>query len=144
MEQENRRECGQGAPNAKYSFLMESCPSSLSSMAAQVLAPSLSVAKLEQGSHFTHGVAWMIAARELLAPISCMLLVMHHQMFQQCCPIVQTPDQPRKLAATGSSVSFSQPASQGDPWPAADPCQGQDSQLSALSIQGCGSSGIIY
>ena len=72
------------------------------------------------------------------APISCILLVMHHQMFQECCPIVQTPDQSRELTATGSSVALSQPASQGEPWPwpDADPWQGQDSQLSVASTQG--------
>ena len=47
------------------------------------------VAKLEQSSHLTHGVAWMIAARELYAPISCILLVLRHPMFQECSPIVQ-------------------------------------------------------
>ena len=88
-------------------FLMGEYRSSLSSMAA--LGPSQCaitflyhilrrrVAKLEQGSHLTHGVAWMIASNELYAPISCILLVMHHQMFQECCPIVQTQDQPREL-----------------------------------------------
>ena len=91
------------------------------------------VAKLEQGSHLTHRVAWMIAARELLAPISCILLVMHHQMFQECCPIVQTPDQTREKTATGSSMAFSQPDSHGEPWPDADPWQGQGSQLGVES-----------
>ena len=41
------------------------------------------VHKLEEGSHLTHGVAWMIASRELFAPISCILLVTHCQMFQE-------------------------------------------------------------
>ena len=94
------------------------------------------VAKLEQGSHLTRGVAWMIAARELFAPISCILLVMHHQMFQECSPIVQTPDPPRELPGTTRSMNFSQPGSQGEPWPDADPWQGQESQLSVVSTQG--------
>ena len=81
------------------------------------------------------GCAWMIVARELFAPISCILLVMHHQMFQECCPVVQTPDQPRELTATGSFVALSQPASQGKPWPDADPWQGQGTQFSIESTQ---------
>ena len=59
---------------------------------------------------------------------------MHYQMFQECCLIAQTPDQPREVAR--SSVVFSQPASQGEPWPDAEPWQGQDSQLSIESTQG--------
>ena len=35
-----------------------------------------------------------------------------------------------------SSIAFSQPGSQGDPWPDAEPWQGQDSQLSLTSTQG--------
>ena len=94
------------------------------------------VAKLEQGSHLKHGVAWMIAARELFASISCILLVMHHQMFQTCFPIAQAPDQPREMTATGSSLASSQPGFQGDPWPDAEPWQGQASQLILTSTQG--------
>ena len=121
-------EYGQGAPDANslfdgvvpVIFEQHCCPSPCAiAFLHHILRRR--VTKLEQGSHLTHWVAWMIAARELFAPISCVLLVMHHQMFQEGCPIVQTPDQPRDLAATGSSVAFSQPASQGDPWPDADP-----------------------
>ena len=92
--------------------------------------------KLEQSSHLTHGVAWMIAARELYAPISCILLVMHHQMFQECSPIIQTLDKPRELSTMGGFNALSQPSSHGEPWPDAEPWQGQDSQLSLTPTQG--------
>ena len=59
------------------------------------------------------GVAWMIASKELYAPISCILLVMRHQMFQECSPIVQTQDQPRELPPTGDPMSFRSPAPKG-------------------------------
>ena len=68
--------------------------------------------------------------------VSCIRLVMHHQMLQECSHVVQRPDQPRELTATGSSLAFSQPASQGDPWPDVAPWQGQDSQLSLESTHG--------
>ena len=92
------------------------------------------MAKLEQRSHLADGVAWMIASKELYAPTSCILLVMHHQMFQECSPVAQTQDQPRELPS-GSNV-FSQPSSHREPWPDAAPWQGQDSQLSLASTQG--------
>ena len=41
------------------------------------------------------------------------LLVMCHQMFQECSPIVQMQDQPRELPPTGGSNVFSQPSSKG-------------------------------
>ena len=78
----------------------------------------------------------MIASRELFAPISCILLVMHYQMFQECCPIVQTSDNPKELTATGSPFAFSQHGPQGEPWPDTEPWPGQDSQLSLVSSQG--------
>ena len=43
-------------------------------------------ARREQGSSLQHGVAWMIASRELFAPISCLRLVTHDQMFQKMLP----------------------------------------------------------
>ena len=58
------------------------------------------VQRLEQGSHLTHGVAWMIASRELFAPISCIFSITHYQMFQECCPIVQLEDGPRELGTS--------------------------------------------
>ena len=109
MEQEKRREYGLGTSNPSTFFdgvvpvIFEQhrwqgpCASTF---LHHVLRRR--VTKLEQGSHLTHGVAWMIASRELVAPISCILLVMHFQMFQECCPIVQVPDNPRELEVTGS------------------------------------------
>ena len=140
MEQEKRGEYGQGPsnPNSLFDgvvpviFEQHGCPSPCATIFLHRILRRR-VAKLEQGSHLTHGVAWMIAARELFAPISCILLVMRHQMFQECCPIV--PDQPRELTATRSSIAFSQPASQGEPWLDADPWQGQGSQLSVEPTQ---------
>ena len=76
--------------------------------------PRRRVQKLEQGSHLTHGVARTIGARELYAPISCILLVMHYQMFQECCPIVQVLDNRRELAV-GTPTPLSQQVSQGEP-----------------------------
>ena len=140
MEQEKRREYGlrPSNPNTLFDgvvpviFEQHGCPNPCAiTFLHHILRRR--VAKLEQGSHLTHGVAWMIVAREFFAPISCILLVMHRQMFQECCPIVQTPDQPREMTATGSSLAFSQPLSQGDPWPDAEPWQGQDSQLNLES-----------
>ena len=78
----------------------------------------------------------MIAYKELYAPISCILLVMHHQMFQEYSPIVQTQDQPRELPPTERPTVFLQPSSQGELWPDAAPWQGQESQLSLASTQG--------
>ena len=46
----------------------------------------------------------MIASREIFVPISYTLLVMHYQMFQECCPMVQSPDNPRELEATGTPL----------------------------------------
>ena len=144
MEQEKRRECGQGPSNPStlfdgvvpVIFEQHGCPSPC---AITFLYHMLRrrVAKLEQSSHLTHGVAWMIASKELYAPISYILLVMHHQMFQECSPIVQTQDQPRELPLppTGESV-FSQLGSQGELWPDAVSWQGQESQLSLASTQG--------
>ena len=77
----------------------------------------------------------MTASKELYAPISCILLVIHHQMFQECSPIVQMQDQPRELLPAGESV-LSQLGSQGEPWPDAASWQGQESQLSLASTQG--------
>ena len=85
--------------------------------------------------HLTHGTAWMIASREQYAPISCILLMMHHQMFQECRPIVQTQDPPRELPSTGEHDT-SQLGSQGEPWPDVASWQGQESQLSLASTQG--------
>ena len=99
MEQEKRREYGLGPSNPStlfdgvvpVIFEQHGCPSPCAiTLLHHILRRR--VAKLEQASHLTHGVAWMIAARKFFAPISCILLVMHHQMFQECCPIVQTPD----------------------------------------------------
>ena len=143
MEQEKLREYGQGPsnPNSLFDgvvpvmFEQHGCPNPCAiTFLHHILRRR--VAKLEQGSHLTHGVAWMIAARELFAPLSCILLVTHHQMFQECCPIVQTPDPPRELAGTGPSMNLSQPGSQGEPWPDADPWQGQEPQFSVASTQG--------
>ena len=80
----------------------------------------------------------MIASRELFAPISCILLVMHYQMFQERFPIVQIQDNPRELEAMGSPLDLSSTpmGSQGEPWPDAAPWHGQDSQLSLASTQG--------
>ena len=77
----------------------------------------------------------MIASKELYAPIFCILLVMHHQMFQECSPIVQTQDPPRELHSTGER-DISQLGSQGEPWPDVASWQGQESQLSLVSTQG--------
>ena len=143
MEQEKRREYGQGPSNPStlfdgvvpVIFEQHGCPSPCAiTFLYHILRRR--VAKLEQSSHLTHGVAWMIASKELYAPISCILLVMHHQMFQECSPIVQTQDQPHELPPTEGSNVFSQPSSQGEPWPDAAPWQGQESQLSLASTQG--------
>ena len=138
MEQEKRREYGQGPSNPSTLFFDGVVPAIPSPCAITFLYHILRrrVAKLEQSSHLTHGVAWMIASKELYALISCILLVMHHQMFQECSPIVQTQDQPRELPPTGGSNVFSQPTSQDEPWPDAAPWQGQESKLSLASTQG--------
>ena len=113
MEQEKRREYGQGTSNPNTLFdgvvpvISEQygCPSPCAITDKFLRHTSRrKVAKLEQGSHLTHGVAWMIATRELFAPISCILMVMHRQMFQECCASVHT------LETTGSSTILSQPA----------------------------------
>ena len=39
----------------------------------------------------------MIASRELFAPISCILLVTHFQMFQASCPIIKIEDGPKEF-----------------------------------------------
>ena len=104
MEQEKRREYGLGPSNpgtlfdgvAPVIFEQHGCPNPCAITFLHHIVRSR-VAKLEQGSHLTHGVAWMVAARELFAPIYCILLVTHHQMFQECWSIVQTPDKPREL-----------------------------------------------
>ena len=143
MEQEKRREYGQGQSNPStlfdgvvaVIFEQHGCPSPCAiTFLHHVLRRK--VAKLEQSSHLTHGVAWMMASREFFALMSCILLVMHHQMFQECSPIVHTPDKPREVQATGLSNALSQPSSQGEPWPDAEPWQGQDTQLSLTSTQG--------
>ena len=142
MEQNKRSEygLGQANPNTLFDRVV---PAILSNTVAQVHVNHVSAPpSAPQGgqtrarAHLTHGVAWMIASHELYAPISCILLAMHYQMFQECCPIVQTPDNPRELAATGASQIISQPCSQGEPWPDADLWHGQDSQLSTVSTQG--------
>ena len=82
MEQEKRREYGLGQANPStlfdgvvpVIFEQHGCPSPCA---------------ITLGSHLTHGVSWMIASRGLYAPISCTLLAMHYQMFQECCPIVK-------------------------------------------------------
>ena len=97
MEQKKRREYGQGPSNRStlfdgvvpVVFEQHGCPSPCATTLLYHILRRR-VAKLEQNSHLTHGVAWMIASRELYAPISCILLVMHHQMFQECSPIVQS------------------------------------------------------
>ena len=143
MEQEKRREYGQGPSNPSTLFdgvvpVLFEQHGCRSPCAITCLYHTLRrrVAKLEQNSHLTHGVAWMIASKDVYAPIFCILLVMHHQMFQECSPIVQTQDQPRELPPTGGSTVFSQPSSQGEPWPDAAPWQGQESQLCLASTQG--------
>ena len=143
MEQEKRREYGQGPSNPSTLFdgvvpviyEQHGCPSQCAINFLHHIFRRR-VAKLEQGSHLTHGVAWMIAARELYAPISCILLVMHHQMFQECSPIVHTPNKPREVSTMGGSNALSQPSCQGEPWPDAEPWQGLDSQHSLTSTQG--------
>ena len=60
---------------------------------------------------------------------------MHHQMFQECSPIVQTQDPPRELPPT-EGHDISQLGSQGEPWPDVASWQGQESQLSPASTQG--------
>ena len=108
MEQEKRREYGQGPsnPNSLFDgvvpviFEQHGCPSPCATTFLHHILQRR-VAKLEQGSHLTHGVAWMIAARGLFAPISCILLVAHHQMSQECSPIVQTPDPPKRANKHG-------------------------------------------
>ena len=83
------------------------------------------------------GVAWMIASRELHAPISCILLVMHHQMFQECSPTVPDAGSTSRIAPpTGESNVFSQLGSPWEPWPDAASWQGQESQLSLAFTQG--------
>ena len=42
----------------------------------------------------------MIASRELFTPISCILLVTHFQMFQECCPIIEVEDRNLVLDVT--------------------------------------------
>ena len=60
---------------------------------------------------------------------------MHHQMFQECSPIVRMQDPPRELPST-EGHSISQHGSQGEPWPDVASWQGQESQLSLASTQG--------
>ena len=137
VEQEKLREYGQGPSNPStlfdgvvpVIFEQHGCPSQCAITFLYYILRRR-VAKLEQSSHLAHGVAWMIASKELYAPIACILLVMRHHMFQECSPIVQMEDQPRELPPTGASNVFSQPSSQGEPWPDAAPWQGQESQLS--------------
>ena len=80
----------------------------------------------------------MNASKEFFAPISCILLVTHYQMFQECCPIVQIIDNHRELQATGSPLNASPETmgSQGEPWPDEVQGQSQESQLSLASTQG--------
>ena len=113
MEQEKRREYGQGPSNPStlfdgvvpVIFEQHGCPSPCAiTFLDHILRRR--VAKLEQSSHLTHGIAWMIASRELYAPISCILLVMHHQMFQECSPIIQTQDPPREPPLHGRARHF--------------------------------------
>ena len=80
----------------------------------------------------------MIASRELFAPTSCIVLVTHYQMFQECCPIVQIADNPRGLEAMGSplNLSLETMGSQEEPWPDAIHWQSQELQLSLASTQG--------
>ena len=80
----------------------------------------------------------MIASRELFAPTSCILLVTHYQIFQECCSIVQIADNPKGMDATGSPLNLSpeRMGSQGEPWQDAIHWQGQESQFSLASTQG--------
>ena len=142
MEQEKRREYGHGPSNPStlfdgvvpVIFEQHGCPSPCAiTFLYHILRRR--VAKLEQSSHLTHGTAWMIVSRELYAPISCILLVMHHQMFQECNPIIQTQGPPRELPST-EGQGTSQLGSQGEPWPDVASWQGQESQLSLASTQG--------
>ena len=92
------------------------------------------VQRLEQGSRLAHGIAWMIASRELFVPISynCTLMATHRQIFQECCPIIKVEDGPRELGA-GHATPPPTPRnswSQGDSlihdfaqWQAQDPQQ---------------------
>ena len=76
MEQEKRRGYGQGPsnPNTLFDrvvpviFEQHGCPNQCATTFLYHILRRR-VAKLEQSSHLTHGVAWMIAARELYAPI---------------------------------------------------------------------------
>ena len=65
-------------------------------------------ARLERGSSLQHRVAWMIASRELFAPISCFLLVTDYQMFQDCCPIIQIEDGPKEIQPVRDTTRASQ------------------------------------
>ena len=65
------------------------------------------VPKLEQGSHLTHGVAWMIASRELLAPISCILLVTRYQTFHKILSHCANSRQPQGAGSHGSPLNLS-------------------------------------
>ena len=94
------------------------------------------VQRLEQGSHLTYGIAWMIASRELFAPTSCVLLVTHSQIFQECCPIIKVEDCPRELGANTPALASKDTWSQKNSFVhdfAAD-WHGQDSGLGGRSF----------
>ena len=87
MEQEKRREYGLGASNPStlfdgvvpVIFEQHGCPGPRAITFLHHIVRRR-VHKLEQGPHLIHGVAWMIASRDLFAPISCILLVMTHEL----------------------------------------------------------------
>ena len=146
MEQEKRREYGPGEPNPStlfdgvvpVIFEQHGCPGQCAvTLLNHILRRR--VQRLEQGSYLTHGIAWMIASWEHFAPISCILLVTHYQMFQECCPIIQGENGPRELGTSHSipSSAHDNTWSQGDALSSGSVhWQGQGSQQSLCSTQG--------
>ena len=134
MEHEKRRGYRLGAPNAStlfdgvvpMIFEQHGCPRQCE---ITPLNHTLRrrAQRLEQGSHLTHGVAWMIASHE------------HYQMFQECDPIIKIEDGPRELG-----MGHTTPANDAsDTWSQRDALlsgsvdwQSQESQRSHFSTQG--------
>ena len=54
---------------------------------------------------------------------------MHHQMFQECCPIMQIFNNAKELEPTASPLNLSLEAMRAEVWPEAFRMHGQESPL---------------
>ena len=120
MELEKRREYGRGVsnPGALFDgvvpiiFEQHGCPGPCAvTFLHHILRRK--VGKLEQGSHLTHGVAWMVVSRtDLLHPPGHALPNVSRMLPHRAYP--------RQLTTRHVSLP--------DPWPNTEPWQGRDSQ----------------